>query len=136
MTSSDKRKSPRIPLTSPYAIVHQEIANKIVKDIVVSKNFSVNGFCFKASHNFKTNSTLLISFKNQNVKELNTKNTIRVGDYFLARVQWCTPSTASDEIEKFDIGCRFLEKIESDVHLLKNLTQFVNHLTLQEMDNI
>ena len=130
----DKRKSPRIQTQAPYSIVHHGAPDKLLKNIVISKNLSATGFCFRASTPFEAKSQMLISFKNQNIENqgFTTENLVRVGAYFLAQVQWCASFQQEDK-EIFEIGCRFLEKQEADLPALENFTQFVNHLIWQEM---
>lgn len=55
-----------------------------------------------------------------------------MGPYFLAKIERCQAFSA-DKNSFFEIGCRFLEKREGDDESLKTLTQFINHLTWQEM---
>lgn len=66
----EKRKSPRININSPYSIVHQHETQSLLKNIVISKNLSATGFCFKSLTTLEVGSKILISFKHQNLEEL------------------------------------------------------------------
>lgn len=128
MDFTEQRRFPRVEAHAQQRILSYSSHNELVKNVVLSRNLSASGFCFRSSRAYEAGNELLVYFDDAVMEDIqvNRARVIKIGKYFLARVVWSRlVPLVSDPYH--EIGCTFIELLGGDADKLDFFTRLVNH---------
>lgn len=130
----ENRKYPRLPVHAQQQIFAVSNQSDYMKNVVVSKNISAAGFCFRSQKMFSPGIDLFVYLDDNLLDDLkvNRARVMKLGNYFMARVVWVEASKQSGD-PFFEVGCAFLAIEEGNENILDLFTRFINHLTSEKM---
>lgn len=105
----EKRQHPRFRIKARQRILYLSAQNSFDCNLVVSKDVSSHGFCFRSLKPYLVNDVCLVHLQEEILKELqeNSAGLVKLGNYFLARVKWCQ-GNYQDPDPYYAIGCEFV----------------------------
>lgn len=133
---SNQRKYPRHEIYAQQRLLHLTDENQFIKNVVVAKNFSASGFCFRSSRHYEPGLIFFVCGEDDILEDLkaNRARIMKAGNYFMAKVIWNRP--ALDDADPFyEIGCAFLQLKEGNLNSLNLFTRLMNHFTVHEILN-
>lgn len=133
----ENRRFPRIDICAQQTLLFLSEENELVKNVVLSKNVSATGFCFRSPVEYQPGSTFLVYLAEnvlQDIK-LNRGSVLKYGNYFLARVIWSRPLQGRSE-PYYDIGCAFFDMDEGRGETIDMFTHLVNRHTVDSLAHL
>ena len=133
----ENRKFPRIDICAQQTLLFLSNENELVKNIVLSKNVSATGFCFRSPISYKPGSTFLVYLSEDVLEDikLNRAGVLKYGNYFLARVVWNRPLQGKAE-PYHEIGCAFFDMIEGRGETIEMFTHLVNRHAAESLPHL
>ncbi|MDO8519957.1 MAG: hypothetical protein Q7T11_07340 [Deltaproteobacteria bacterium] len=127
------RKFPRREVCAQQRVVAAISGHPPVSNVVLSRNLSASGFCYKSPRPVGKGETLLIHLDDSALEDLqvNKAKVMKVGKYVLSRVIWSKPIPDRSD-PYYEIGCSFVSLEEGGSHL-DLFTSLLNHDTAQRL---
>ncbi len=124
MNDADKRRFPRIHHVSSRELIHIDDAQTPEKHVVLTENLSACGIKFTTNAPLVMDAAFLIYLNDVLVADMdmNAKNLLKSGDYYLARVVWAKQM----QNDFTEIGAAFLEKKNCASEDIDTFTELVN----------
>lgn len=130
----EKRRFDRVSLrTQPY-VLDGNLECGFAKDLVISKNVSASGLCFRSSKGYQQGQRFLVYLHDDVLHDLqlNRARVIKSGNYFLAQSIWCHPSPSQAD-PFFEVGCSFVKLTDGSFAVINHFTSLVNYYVAQQM---
>lgn len=133
----ENRQFARIPVHVQQKLLCLSEKSNFEKNIVISKNISATGFCFRSSCPFENGKVVFAYFADVDesvVEDLkfNKARVMKAGNYFMARVVWSRPAEGNTD-PFFEVGCAFIKMAEGNTDSVSLFTRFVNHFTVDAL---
>ncbi len=158
----ENRQFARIPVHTQQKLLCLSEKRSFEKNIVISKNISAAGFCFRSSRPFENGKVVFAYFADVDgsiVEDLkfNKARVMKAGNYFMARVVWSRPANTEHKAQRaaegealqalpvegvtqtpaidpfFEVGCAFIKMAEGNNDSVSLFTRFVNHFTVDAL---
>lgn len=124
----DLRKFPRRDVCAQQRVLSLSLQKQPVAHVVLSRNLSASGFCYKSGKPVEAGQNLLVYFDDSLLEDLatNKAGVIKVGKYFMAKSVW---SKLVGDLSNpyYEIGCSFVGLEEGDDNKLNLFTLLINH---------
>ena len=129
------RKFPRRDICAQQRVLAPVSGQPPISNIVLSRNLSASGFCYKSARPVNLGETILIHLDDSVLKDLqvNAAGVMKVGKYVMARVIWSKPIPDRSD-PYYEIGCSFVSLEEGDVSHIELFTSLINHDTARRLD--
>ncbi|MBX7149172.1 PilZ domain-containing protein [bacterium] len=123
----EQRQHTRFNFRKQHRTVHISSANEIVKNVVISRNMSASGFCFRASHPYKIGRIILVHLKDGQIEDLkiNKAKVIKAGNYVMAEVKWSV-FISGEAVPIYEIGCSFVDRTTQNKEALETFVKLIN----------
>ncbi|MBI2340734.1 MAG: PilZ domain-containing protein [Deltaproteobacteria bacterium] len=130
----EKRRFARTPVAAQQHLLFFNPQKKIHKDIVVSKNLSAGGACFRSATPIEAGTYALAYLDENALDDLKTNrgNILKTGNYFMGRIVWNRPSEKGDD-PFYEVGFAFLGRNEGDLDSMDLFTHLINHFTAEQI---
>lgn len=130
----DLRKFPRREVCAQQRVLSLSLQKQPVSHVVLSRNLSASGFCYKSAKPVEKGETLLAYFDDTLLEDLsvNRARVLKTGKYFMAKAVWSKlVSDLSDPY--YEIGCAFVGMDEGDDTQINLFTSLINHDTAKRL---
>lgn len=130
----EKRRFARSAVVAQQHLLFFNPERKIHRDVVVSKNISASGTCFRSLTPIEIGTYVLVYLDENTLDDLriNRARVLKTGNYFMGRVIWNRPSLTPDD-PFYEVGFAFLERAEGDPDSVELFTRLINHFTADQI---
>lgn len=133
----DQRADTRVDFCVQHRILHLEDNEEFTRNVVISRNFSSSGVCFRAPQTFEIGGLCLLNLSKEifDQLDLSERNIIHNGDYFLGKVVWNQKSPFNDD-QFYAVGCNFLDHMECSQDMIDYFTYLMNRDMLRKLSGL
>ncbi|OGQ06824.1 MAG: hypothetical protein A3G32_00440 [Deltaproteobacteria bacterium RIFCSPLOWO2_12_FULL_40_28] len=131
----DQREFPRMNVVTTQHIIRFTEWRSVDANIVLTRNVSASGFCFRSAKSYAAGEYLLIYLNNSVLEEVkeNRAQVMKAGNYFLARVIWKRSEHPLSDGGFFEVGCAFVNIVEASLDKVELFINLVNSYTAEKL---